>query len=113
MARRLVQLKLRLLRNALHSSTAAQVSFLVSTALAILVAIGTFVVLALLRGQSASVDVTSAAFTSGAAGAAHRTQARATGSPLGREVWKISDYDLRLATADLVVPQSEPLHPRH
>ena len=45
MARRLVQLKLRLLRNALHASTAAQVSFLVSTALAILVAIGTFVVL--------------------------------------------------------------------
>jgi ABC-2 type transport system permease protein len=68
MARRLVQLKLRLLRNALHSSTAAQVSFLVSTALAILVAIGTFVVLALLRGQSASVDVTSATFTAFAFG---------------------------------------------
>jgi len=68
MARRLVQLKLRLLRNALHSSTAARVSFLVSTALAILVAIGTFVVLALLRGQSASVDVTSATFTAFAFG---------------------------------------------
>jgi ABC-2 type transport system permease protein len=63
MARRLVQLKLRLLRNALHSSTAAQASFLTSTALAILVAIGTFVVLALCRGQSASVDVTSVIFT--------------------------------------------------
>jgi len=63
MARRLVQLKLRLLRNALHASTAAQVSFLVSTALAILVAIGTFVVLALLRGQGASVDVASVTFT--------------------------------------------------
>ena len=63
MARRLVQLKLRLLRNALHASTAARVSFLVSTALAILVAIGTFVVLALFRGQSVSVDVTSVAFT--------------------------------------------------
>ena len=63
MARRLVQLKLRLLRNALHASTAAQVSFLVSTTLAILVAIGTFVVLALFRGQSVSVDVTSVTFT--------------------------------------------------
>ena len=63
MARCLVQLKLRLLRNALHSSTAAQVSFLLSTTLAILVAIGTFVVLALYRGQSVSVDVTSVTFT--------------------------------------------------
>ena len=44
-------------------SSAAQVSFLVSTALAILVAIGTFVVLALYRGQSVSVDVTSVTFT--------------------------------------------------
>jgi ABC-2 type transport system permease protein len=68
MARHLIQLKLRLLRNALHASTAAQVSFLVSTALAILVAIGTFAVLALLRGQSASVDVTSAIFTAFAFG---------------------------------------------
>jgi ABC-2 type transport system permease protein len=63
MARCLVQLKLRLLRNALHSPTAAQVSFLLSTTLAILVAIGTFVVLALYRGQSVSVDVTSVTFT--------------------------------------------------
>ena len=63
MARRLVQLKLRLLSNALHASTAAQVSFLVSTTLAILVSIGTFVVLALFRGQSVSVDVTSVTFT--------------------------------------------------
>ena len=63
MARLLVQLKLRLLRNALHASTAAQVSFLLSTTLAILVAIGTFVVLALFRGQSVSVDVTSVTFT--------------------------------------------------
>jgi ABC-2 type transport system permease protein len=68
MARCLVQLKLRLLRNALHASTAAQISFLVSSALAILVAIGTFVVLALLRGQGAAVDVTSAVFTTFAFG---------------------------------------------
>jgi ABC-2 type transport system permease protein len=44
------------------------VSFLFSTALAILVAIGTFVVLALLRSQSASVDVTPATFTAFAFG---------------------------------------------
>ena len=63
MARLLVQLKLRLLRNALRSSTPAKVSFLVSTACAVLVAIGVFVVLALFRGQSTSVDVTAVVFT--------------------------------------------------
>ncbi len=63
MARLLVQLKLRLLRNALRSSTAAKISFLVSTTLAALAAIGVFLVLALLRGQSASVDVTAVIFT--------------------------------------------------
>ena len=68
MARLLVQLKLRLLRNALYSSTAARVSFLVSTTFAGLAAIGTFVVLALLRGQAASVDVTAVVFTAFAFG---------------------------------------------
>ena len=63
MARLLVQLKLRLLANALHSSTPAKVSFVVSTAIAGLTAVGTFVVLALLRGQSTSVDVTAVIFT--------------------------------------------------
>jgi ABC-2 type transport system permease protein len=63
MAWLLVQLKLRLLRNALRSSTAAKVSFLVSTACAVLVAIGAFVVLALLRGQGTSVDLTAVIFT--------------------------------------------------
>jgi ABC-2 type transport system permease protein len=63
MARLLVQLKLRLLRNALRSSTGAKASFLTSTIFAVLVAAGVFVVLALLRGQSASVDVTSVIFT--------------------------------------------------
>jgi ABC-2 type transport system permease protein len=63
MARLLVQLKLRLLANALHSSTPAKVSFVVSTAIAGLTAAGTFVVLALLRGQSTSVDVTAVIFT--------------------------------------------------
>ena len=63
MARLLVQLKLRLLRNALRSSTGAKVGFIVSTIFAGLVAAGTFVLLALLRGQSASVDLTTVVFT--------------------------------------------------
>jgi ABC-2 type transport system permease protein len=68
MARLLVALKLRLLRNALRSSTSARVSFLFSTALAGLVAIGAFVVLALFRGQAAAVDVTAVIFTAFAFG---------------------------------------------
>ncbi len=63
MARLLVQLKLRLLRNALRSSRAAKAGFIVSTFWAGLVAAGTFVLLALLRGQSASVDLTTVVFT--------------------------------------------------
>jgi ABC-2 type transport system permease protein len=63
MARLLVQLKLRLLRNALRASAGAKFGFLASTILAGVVAAGTFVVLALLRGQSASVDLTTVIFT--------------------------------------------------
>src|SRR5215475_14306059 len=63
MARLLVQLKLRLLTNALRSSTGAKVSFIISTIFAALVAIGTFVILAGLRGQVAAVDQTAAVFT--------------------------------------------------
>ena len=63
MARLLVELKLRLLRNALRSSSRAKASFLLSTAFAGLVAIGTFTGLALLRGQGTSVDVTAVVFT--------------------------------------------------
>ena len=63
MARILVQLKLRLLRNALLSSTAAKVSFITSTVFAALLAIGTFTSLALLRGDNSSVDVTAVIFT--------------------------------------------------
>ena len=62
MARLLVQLKLRLLTNALRSSTGAKVSFITSMVFAVLVAIGTFVILASLRGQSAAVDQTAAVF---------------------------------------------------
>ncbi len=58
MAWLLVQLKLRLLKNALRSSTGAKVSFILSTTFACLVAIGLFIVLALFRGSSASVDLT-------------------------------------------------------
>jgi ABC-2 type transport system permease protein len=63
MARLFVSLKLHLLSNALRSSTKAKVSFIVSTVFAVLMAAGTFTVLALLRGQAASVDVTTVIFT--------------------------------------------------
>jgi ABC-2 type transport system permease protein len=63
MARLLVQLKLRLLRNALRSSTPAKVSFIVSSILACLVAAGTFILLALVRGNSAAVDAATVVFT--------------------------------------------------
>ena len=63
MARLLVQLKLRLLRNALRSSAQAKVGFIVSMIFAGLVAAGTFAGLAALRGQGASVDLTTVTFT--------------------------------------------------
>jgi ABC-2 type transport system permease protein len=62
-ARLLVQLKLRLLRNALRSSAQAKVAFILSTVVAGLVAAGTFAGLAALRGQSASVDLATVVFT--------------------------------------------------
>jgi ABC-2 type transport system permease protein len=63
MARLLVELKLRMVGNAMRSSTAAQMSFVVSTTAAVLVAIGTFWVLAQLRSLSASVDLTTVIFS--------------------------------------------------
>jgi ABC-2 type transport system permease protein len=68
MAWLLVQLKLRLLRNALRSSTGAKVSFIVSTTFACLFALGAFMALALLRGSGASVDLTTVIFTVAAFG---------------------------------------------
>jgi ABC-2 type transport system permease protein len=62
-ARLLVQLKLRLLLNALRSSTQAKVGFIVSMIFAALVAAGTFAGLAALRGQGASGDLTTVVFT--------------------------------------------------
>jgi ABC-2 type transport system permease protein len=63
MARDLVQLKLRLLVNALRSSRRARASFVASCIVALLVAAGTFLVLALLRGSAAPVTQTAAVFT--------------------------------------------------
>jgi ABC-2 type transport system permease protein len=63
MARLLVQLKLRLLANALRSSNRAKASFITSTAFAVLTALGMFALLAALHGQSSAVDLTSVIFT--------------------------------------------------
>ncbi len=63
MAWLLVQLKLRLLTNALRSSSRARASFIISTAFAVLTALGMFALLALLHGQSTAVDLTSVLFT--------------------------------------------------
>jgi ABC-2 type transport system permease protein len=68
MARVLVQLKLRLVLNALRSSTAAQTSFILSTFFAVVVAAGGFYVLSLFRGLSASVDLTTVIFSAFALG---------------------------------------------
>jgi len=62
-ARLLVQLKLRLLVNALRSSNSAKISFIVSSTFAVLLAIFTFLVLAGFRGKSTSVELTSVIFT--------------------------------------------------
>ena len=63
MARLLVQLKLRLLANALRSSNRAKASFMISTAFAVLAALGMFALLASLHGQPAAVDLVSVMFT--------------------------------------------------
>src|SRR6202167_4133209 len=68
MARLLVQLKLRLVLNALRSSNAARTSFILSTFFAVVVAAGGFSVLSLFRGLSASVDLTTVIFTAFALG---------------------------------------------
>ena len=63
MARLLVQLKLRLLANALRSSNRARASFMISTAFAAATALGMFALLASLHGQRSAVDLTSVVFT--------------------------------------------------
>ena len=62
MAWLLVQLKLRLIRNALLASTGARVAFVLSTILAALVAGGTFYLLAILPGGIAAADLTTVIF---------------------------------------------------
>jgi ABC-2 type transport system permease protein len=62
-ARVLVQLKLRLLLGALRASNAARVSFILSSTIALLVAIGTFAGLAALRHNGAAVDLTAVIYT--------------------------------------------------
>ena len=52
MARLLVQLKLRLLRNALRASTGAKVGFILSTSCAALVAGGVFYLLSIQIGRA-------------------------------------------------------------
>ena len=63
MARLLVQLKLRLLVNALKSSAAVQASFVISCFFAVLLAVGAFFVLSLFRHSALSVDLTTVIFT--------------------------------------------------
>jgi ABC-2 type transport system permease protein len=63
MARLLVQLKLRLLTNALRSSSRARVGFVISTFFALVLAVGGFLFLAMLRGNAASVDLSATVFT--------------------------------------------------
>ena len=62
MAWLLVQLKLRLIRNALLASTGARVAFVLSTILAALVAGGIFYLLASLPGGIAAADLTTVIF---------------------------------------------------
>jgi ABC-2 type transport system permease protein len=62
MARLLVQLKLRLLLNALRASTGARAAFILSTLLAVVVALGVFYLLAILPGGIAAADLTTVIF---------------------------------------------------
>ena len=62
MARLLVQLKLRLLANALRASTGAQVAFIFSTLFAVVVAVGVFYLLSILGGGIAAADLATAIF---------------------------------------------------
>jgi ABC-2 type transport system permease protein len=62
MARLLVQLKLRLIRNALLASTGARIAFVLSTILAALVAGGIFYLLAILPGGIAAAELTTVIF---------------------------------------------------
>src|SRR5579859_712299 len=63
MARLLVQLKLRLLFNALRASAGARIAFVLSTILAAVIAGGVFYLLSILRGDGiAAADLTTVIF---------------------------------------------------
>ena len=68
MARILVQLKLRLLLNALRSTRGTKASFIASCVWAVIVAAGTFAGLAALRHNGAAVDLTAVVYTAFAFG---------------------------------------------
>ncbi|HEX4831724.1 MAG TPA: hypothetical protein VH478_11600 [Trebonia sp.] len=59
----LVQLKLRQLLGALKSTGGAKASFIISSSFAVLLALGTFVLLAAVRGNGAAVGLTAAIYT--------------------------------------------------
>ncbi|MGH3250204.1 MAG: hypothetical protein ACRDOI_28940 [Trebonia sp.] len=59
----LVQLKLRLLLGALRAGNATRVSFILSSTVALIVAVGTFAGLAALRHNGAAVDLTAVTYT--------------------------------------------------
>lgn len=63
MARILVQLKLRLLLGALRATNASRVSFILSSTVALIAAVGTFAGLAALRHNGAAVDLTAVTYT--------------------------------------------------
>jgi ABC-2 type transport system permease protein len=62
MARLLVQLKLRLVGNAMRASTGAKVAFILSCLLAVVIAGGVFYLLAILPGGIAAADLTTVIF---------------------------------------------------
>jgi ABC-2 type transport system permease protein len=62
MARLLVQLELRLLGNAMRASTGAQIAFILSCLLAVVIAVGIFYLLAILPGGIAAADLTTVIF---------------------------------------------------
>ena len=68
MARLLVQLKLRLLAGALRASAGAKAAFITSSVFALLVAAGTFAVLAAQRGTGAAAPLATVIFTAFAFG---------------------------------------------
>ena len=89
MARLLVQLKLRLLLNALRASSGAQIAFVLSTVFAALIAGGVFYLLSILRGDGiAAADLTTVIFcSSGSRGWSCRSSSSASTAPWTPPRW--------------------------